>query len=401
MARRRKPGAARDRALRRGCARGLPALHVDRRRRHAVARPSQLAGQDRQGLARAARAEPGTGRRVRRRAPLPARDVKGTATVPVVYTGSVPDLFRAGRDIVVKGALRERRLRRDPGHARDEVPVEVHAEEELATCLSWAAQRSSSASGSRSTRSSRASAARARRRRRLAVSAQNALLAAFARRSSLGRAARRARAARLLLHLRRGAHEPRAADCVQISRVLGRPGGLAPALAARPDRLRRRRRAARPQRRPRAVAWVVPVLGVVASFFALLLVVVASPFQTQLAPRRRRRAEPEPAEPVHDRPPAAALPRLRRPDRAVRVRDGRAALGPHGRALDRRHPPLDARRVDVPRRRPAARRALGVRGGRLGRLLRLGPGRERRADAVARRDRVPALGDGPGEAAGC
>jgi cytochrome c-type biogenesis protein CcmE len=33
------------------------------------------------------------------------RDVKGTATVPVVYKGSVPDLFRAGRDIVVEGRL--------------------------------------------------------------------------------------------------------------------------------------------------------------------------------------------------------------------------------------------------------------------------------------------------------
>jgi cytochrome c-type biogenesis protein CcmE len=33
------------------------------------------------------------------------RDVKGTETVPVVYRGSVPDLFRAGRDIVVEGRL--------------------------------------------------------------------------------------------------------------------------------------------------------------------------------------------------------------------------------------------------------------------------------------------------------
>jgi cytochrome c-type biogenesis protein CcmE len=33
------------------------------------------------------------------------RDVNGTATVPVVYKGSVPDLFRAGRDIVVDGRL--------------------------------------------------------------------------------------------------------------------------------------------------------------------------------------------------------------------------------------------------------------------------------------------------------
>ena len=31
------------------------------------------------------------------------RDVKGTATVPIVYTGNVPDLFRVGRDVVVQG----------------------------------------------------------------------------------------------------------------------------------------------------------------------------------------------------------------------------------------------------------------------------------------------------------
>jgi cytochrome c-type biogenesis protein CcmE len=31
------------------------------------------------------------------------RDVKGTATVPVVYKGSVPDLFKPGRDVVVEG----------------------------------------------------------------------------------------------------------------------------------------------------------------------------------------------------------------------------------------------------------------------------------------------------------
>jgi cytochrome c-type biogenesis protein CcmE len=35
------------------------------------------------------------------------RDVRGTATVPVVYTGSVPDLFRTGRDVVVDGRLRD------------------------------------------------------------------------------------------------------------------------------------------------------------------------------------------------------------------------------------------------------------------------------------------------------
>ena len=37
------------------------------------------------------------------------RDIRGgkTQTVDVVYTGSVPDLFRVGRDVVVDGRLRE------------------------------------------------------------------------------------------------------------------------------------------------------------------------------------------------------------------------------------------------------------------------------------------------------
>jgi cytochrome c-type biogenesis protein CcmE len=34
------------------------------------------------------------------------RDVGGSAAVRVLYTGSVPDLFRKGRDVVVDGTLR-------------------------------------------------------------------------------------------------------------------------------------------------------------------------------------------------------------------------------------------------------------------------------------------------------
>ena len=34
------------------------------------------------------------------------RDRDGTASVPVVYRGSVPDLFRTGREVVVDGTLR-------------------------------------------------------------------------------------------------------------------------------------------------------------------------------------------------------------------------------------------------------------------------------------------------------
>ncbi|MDX6409864.1 MAG: cytochrome c-type biosis protein CcmE [Gaiellaceae bacterium] len=34
------------------------------------------------------------------------RDVAGSATATVVYKGSVPDLFRSGRDVVVDGKMR-------------------------------------------------------------------------------------------------------------------------------------------------------------------------------------------------------------------------------------------------------------------------------------------------------
>ena len=43
------------------------------------------------------------------------RDVQGTVSVPVVYTGSVPDLFRVGRDIMVEGRLRGGVFVSEPG----------------------------------------------------------------------------------------------------------------------------------------------------------------------------------------------------------------------------------------------------------------------------------------------
>ncbi len=35
------------------------------------------------------------------------RDPDGTATVPVTYSGSVPDMFQVGRDVYLKGRLRQ------------------------------------------------------------------------------------------------------------------------------------------------------------------------------------------------------------------------------------------------------------------------------------------------------
>jgi cytochrome c-type biogenesis protein CcmE len=43
------------------------------------------------------------------------RDVEGTAAVPVVYRGSVPDLFRSGRDISLRGELRNGTFVGQPG----------------------------------------------------------------------------------------------------------------------------------------------------------------------------------------------------------------------------------------------------------------------------------------------
>ena len=127
------------------------------------------------------------------------------------------------------------------------------------------------------------------------------------------------------------------------------------------------------------VVWVTPVLaGIAVGFFVAARRDLEPVRHDRRPPADGNGLEPEPPEPVHGRPPGVPLPRLRRARRAVRVRDGRAALGPDRRALDRRDAPLDDRRVDGARDRPAARRALGLPGGRLGRLLRLGPGRERR-----------------------
>lgn len=70
-------------------------------------RPSQLAGHDeRVSLAgkvvgRVRGDAHGSGLRFR------LRDIEGRATVRVVYRGSVPDLFRSGRHVVLAGRMRD------------------------------------------------------------------------------------------------------------------------------------------------------------------------------------------------------------------------------------------------------------------------------------------------------
>jgi cytochrome c-type biogenesis protein CcmE len=68
--------------------------------------PSQLAGHEgRVALAGVVVGEPrGDARAEGKRFRL--RDLDGTATVPVVYRGSVPDLFAKGRQVYLEGRLR-------------------------------------------------------------------------------------------------------------------------------------------------------------------------------------------------------------------------------------------------------------------------------------------------------
>ena len=35
------------------------------------------------------------------------RDIEGTASIPAVYTGSVPDLFKVGREVYMKGQVQD------------------------------------------------------------------------------------------------------------------------------------------------------------------------------------------------------------------------------------------------------------------------------------------------------
>jgi cytochrome c-type biogenesis protein CcmE len=55
------------------------------------------------------------------------RDVQGTATVPVVYRGTVPDLFRSQRDISLQGQLRDGVFVAEPGTLITKCPSKYQA----------------------------------------------------------------------------------------------------------------------------------------------------------------------------------------------------------------------------------------------------------------------------------
>ncbi len=134
------------------------------------------------------------------------------------------------------------------------------------------------------------------------------------------------------------------------------------------------------ERHRELIPYVVATISTVQMFFLFLMVVHKNPFTTFLtnAPADGRGAEPAAAELLHGDSSAVALHGLRRDDDSVRVRHRGAHHRPPRRLVAARRPPLDDVQLAVPVVRPDARDDLGVRRARVGRLLGLGSGRERR-----------------------
>ena len=167
------------------------------------------------------------------------------------------------------------------------MPVQVHGDDvdRASRWLTSAARRSSSASGCRCTRSSPATTSALTNRRRLAASARNALYCSFAS-TLIAAACSRPRSCATTSRSRTSPqHTNRTLPTAYTLSAFwgGQEGSLllwllvltgygALAVALNRKLLRD------------LTAWVVPVLGGIATFFAFVLVAVASPFGTQTAP---------------------------------------------------------------------------------------------------------------------
>ena len=183
-----------------------------------------------------------------------------------------------------------------------------------------------------------------------------------------------------------------AADGLQAGRDLGQPRGLDAALDAHPHPLRRhggglgRQPAALPARpRPRRAG----------HDRRRLLRLHPRHLEPLRAPRRpaarRQRPQPAAAGPGPRHPSPLPLPRLCRPLDGLFLRHRRADRGPRRRRLGALGAALDAPRLGLPHRRHRHGLDLGLLRARLGRLVVLGPGRERELHALADLRRAPPL----------
>ncbi len=186
---------------------------------------------------------------------------------------------------------------------------------------------------------------------------------------------------------RRGEFAQRGADDLQDLRRLGEPRRLDAAVGSDPGDLRRAGRPVRPlaaahaprQRARRAG----PHQRRLPAVHPPDLEPVRAPFARAV---RGPRPQPDPAGPRPRDPPAAALSRLCRLLDRLFVRRRRADRGTDRRGLGALRAAVRARRLEPADARHRGRLLLGLLHAGLGRVLVLGPGRERLPDALARRE---------------
>ena len=150
---------------------------------------------------------------------------------------------------------------------------------------------------------------------------------------------------------------------------------------------------------PRTLVATLGAQAVIALGFYAFLLFASNPFARGLAgPGRRAGAEPAAPGPRLGVPSTDAVYRLCRAVGRLLVRGrgaGDARCRPGVRAGDAA---MGAGSMDLPDAGDHRGVLLGLLRSRLGRLVVLGPGRERVADAVARGDRAAPFGDGAGDA---
>ena len=145
---------------------------------------------------------------------------------------------------------------------------------------------------------------------------------------------------------------------------------------------------------------VLAVQSGIAVAFLAFIVLASNPF-TRIPPAARGpRPQSDPAGPRARLPSAVPLRRLRRPLDRLLVRRRRADRRPHRCRLGALGAAMDAGGLDLPHARHRHGLLVGLLRARLGRLVVLGPGRERLVHAVARRHRAAALRARHGEARG-
>ena len=193
-------------------------------------------------------------------------------------------------------------------------------------------------------------------------------------------------------------HTADAAD-LQVHQRLGQPRRLDAAVGADPGVLRRAGRAVRRQSAgdaegQRAGGAVLDRGGLLSLHSVHLEPVPAAGRGAGRGPRPQ-------SDPAGFRPRGAsadALSRLCRLLDRVLLRGRRPDRGPHRCGLGALGAAVDAARLDVPDARHRDGLLLGLLRARLGRLVVLGSGGERLADALARRHRAAAFGGGDGKA---